>query len=75
VRREVESQKVPLGRILIEHNVLRAVSLRRLYRVIPGDDLRALFNMQPGQVTYGRTALIEFDGEPAVELLEIVAPV
>ena len=31
--------------------------------------------MQPGQITYGRTAIIHFDGEPAVELLEIVTPV
>jgi chorismate-pyruvate lyase len=75
VRREVESQQTPLGRILIEHNVLREVSLRRLYRVTPGEDLQKQFGLQPGQITYGRTAIIELDGEPAVELLEIVAPV
>jgi chorismate-pyruvate lyase len=75
VRREVESQKTPLGRILIEHNVLREVSLRRLYRVTPGEDLRKLFSLKPRHITYGRTAVIELDGEPAVELLEIVAPV
>jgi len=28
----------------------------------------------PGQTTYGRTALIYCNGEPAVELLEIVTP-
>lgn len=75
VRREVESQQTPLGRILIEHNVLREVHLRRLYKVTPGEDLRKLFGIQPGVVTNGRTAIIQFGGEPAVELLEIVAPV
>ncbi len=75
VRREIESRGTPLGRILIEHNVLREVHLTRLYRITPGPDLVKLFGMQPGQFTYGRTAIIHFDGEPAVELIEIVTPV
>ncbi len=75
VRREVESQSTPLGRILIEHNVLRKVHLTKLWRVTPGEDLRRHFNVAADAVTYGRTAIIECDGEPAVELLEIVAPV
>jgi chorismate-pyruvate lyase len=75
VRREIESRKTPLGRILIKHNVLRQVHLRRLYQVTPGEDLQKLFNIPAGTLTYGRTALIHCDGEPAVELLEIVAPV
>jgi chorismate-pyruvate lyase len=75
VRREIESRQTPLGRILIKHNVLRQVHLRRLYQVKCGDDLRKLFGTPPGALTYGRTAVIHCDGEPAVELLEIVAPV
>ena len=75
VRREVESQQIPLGRILIAHDVLSQVHLTRLYKVTPGEDLRTLFHLPPGEITYGRTAVIHFDGEPAVELLEIVTPV
>ncbi len=75
VRREVEGQSTPLGRILIQHNVLREVRLEKLWRVTPGDDLRWWFAAAPGQITYGRTALIDCNGKPAVELLEIVAPV
>jgi chorismate-pyruvate lyase len=75
VRREVESQSAPLGHILIQHNVLREVHLTKLWKVTPGEDLRSLFNLTPGQITYGRTAIIHCDGEPAVELLEIVTPV
>ncbi len=74
VRREVESQSTPLGRILIQHNVHRDVHLTKLWKVTPGEDLRKLFNLETGQITYGRTAVIHCDGEPAVELLEIVTP-
>lgn len=75
VRREIESQQKPLGRILIEHNVLREVELVALWRVQVGPDLARMFSVPEGGVTYGRTALIHLNGEPAVELLEIAAPV
>jgi len=74
VRAAVESQQTPLGRILIEHNVLRAVRLSSLVRVTPGEELQKHFGISPEDVTYGRTAMIDVDGEPAIELLEIVAP-
>jgi chorismate-pyruvate lyase len=75
VRREIEGQTAPVGRILIQHNVLRSVELFKLLEVAPGPDLCRLFGISPDQKTYGRTALIHCDGEPAVELLEIVVPV
>jgi chorismate-pyruvate lyase len=74
VRREIESQSTPLGRILIEHNVLREVELFKLWRVAPGEDLCRLFNVAVTDFTYGRTALIHCNGQPAIELLEIVTP-
>ncbi len=75
VRQEVESQQTPLGRILIQHNLLTKVHLRKVWQVTPGDGLRQHLGVQSGQITYGRTAVIHLDGEPAIELLEIVAPV
>jgi hypothetical protein len=75
VRREVESQATPLGRILIAHNVLRVVHLTKLWKVTPGADLQRMFGISPDHITYGRTAIIDCDGKPAIELLEIVAPV
>ncbi len=74
VRQEIERQRTPLGRILIEHNVLREIELMALWRVQPGPDLCRLFQMGPDQITHGRTAIIHCNGEPAVELLEIVTP-
>ena len=74
VRREIERQQKPLGRILIDHNVLRKVEFVGLWRVVPGADLQRLFGLYGPEPTYGRTALIYCNGEPAVELLEIVTP-
>jgi chorismate-pyruvate lyase len=74
-RQEIEGRKKPLGRVLIEHNVLREVELSRLWKVTPGRELAAHFRQDEPRITYGRTALIYCNGEPAIELLEIVAPV
>jgi chorismate-pyruvate lyase len=74
VRREIVSQGTPLGRVLIEHNVLREVELVGAWRIAPGPDLVKLFGLTEPTTCYGRTAIIHCNGEPAVELLEIVTP-
>jgi chorismate-pyruvate lyase len=75
VQDEIRSEQTPLGRILIEHNVLRRVQLFSLRRVELGEVLRIHFNRPSGATTYGRTALIECNQTPAIELLEIIAPI
>jgi chorismate-pyruvate lyase len=72
VRREIEAQQTPLGRILIQHDVLRKIHLMSLWKVVPGTDLCGIFGLSSPQVTYGRAAVIDCNGEPAIELLEIV---
>lgn len=74
VQAQILSEQVPLGRVLIENEVLRQVRLQSLWKVKCGDELAEAFQAQPGAVTYGRTALILLQQQPAVELLEIVAP-
>lgn len=74
VRAEIESQQIPLGRVLIEHNVLRRVELGKLWRVTPNIELQRHFNLDSAAVTFGRTAIIHCNDEPAIELVEIVAP-
>ncbi len=74
VRREIESETKPLGRILIDHNVLREVQFAGLWKIQPGPDLGRMFGLSAPQTVYGRTALIYCNGEPAIELLEIVTP-
>lgn len=74
VRREIESETKPLGRVLIEHNVLREVQLVALWKIQPGPNLCQMFGLAVPQTVYGRTALIYCNGEPAIELLEIITP-
>ena len=73
-RNEILGQRKPLGRVLIEHNVLREIELFDLLRVECGPGLASFFGVKPGTITYGRTALIHCDHEPAIELLEVVSP-
>jgi hypothetical protein len=74
VRAEILSQRTPLGRILIRHNVLRRIEPTAFLRIVPGPEMMSWLRLQTPQVTYGRLALIYCDGQPAIELLEIVAP-
>lgn len=71
---EIEGGDKPLGRVLIEHDVLRQVELVGLWRVACGHTLAEYFSVAEKTVTYGRTARIFCDEEPAIELLEIVRP-
>jgi hypothetical protein len=72
---QIEMRSLPLGRVLIDNQVLSEVQLFGLWRVKAGPSLAALMHHCVGDVMYGRTALIYCDGAPAIELLEIVAPV
>jgi chorismate-pyruvate lyase len=74
VRARIIAQQTPLGRILIEHNVLRRIEPTAFLRVTPGPEMMQWFGIDTPEVTYGRLALIHCDGKPAIELLEIVAP-
>lgn len=72
VQAEIESRTIPLGRVLIKHDVLREVRLLTLCRIQAERELAGYFGKEPGSTLYGRTALIYCDGAPAIELLEIV---
>lgn len=75
VQAELRSERIPLGRVLINHGVLRQVRLLSLWRIQPSHTLRALLQLPGSEFCYGRTALIYCNEVPAVELLEIVAAV
>jgi hypothetical protein len=71
---EITVKRVPLGRVLINHNVLREVELITLWRIVPGPALRKHLQLAVGQVIFGRSAQILVDERPTVQVLEIVAP-
>jgi len=73
-RSEILAESKPLGRVLIEREILREVQLFDLYQIACGPKLAGFFRVPQQTQTYGRTALIHCDREPAIELLEIVAP-
>lgn len=74
VRQAILAERTPLGRILIQHDVLRRIEPTAFVRVIPGPAMMQWFGLDRPRPTYGRLAYIHCNGRPAVELLEIVAP-
>ncbi len=74
VREDIESEEIPLGRVLIHHHVLRRVQRFSLWQITTGPELQRTFGLDRPAVTYGRTAMIYCSNQPAVELLEILRP-
>src|ERR1051325_4522195 len=76
VRAAILEGKTPLGRILIENDVLREIVPMAFLRVMPGPAITEWFGPRLGLVvTYGRLGAIHCDEKPAIEVLEIVAPI
>lgn len=74
-RNAILSEKIPLGRVLIEHDVMRHVELVDLWQITVGPLLSHYFEVPVGTITFGRTAMIYFNAKPALELVEIIRPV
>ena len=75
VAEEIRAGRHPLGDILIRHNVHRRVEPKFYLRFSrSGGHLKWFGAHEPGDV-YGRVGTIYCDGEPAIELLEIVTGV
>jgi chorismate-pyruvate lyase len=74
VRAAIVEGKTPLGRILIEHDVLRRIEPTAYLRIRGGAAQMAWFGQTEPATLYGRLAYIHCNGRRAIELLEIVAP-
>jgi hypothetical protein len=72
VREEIVAKKLPLGAILIKHDVHRRIKPRYFLRFPAAGQVLGLFGINYPQPAYGRLGTIFCDGEPAIELLEIV---
>lgn len=75
VREAIVEEKTPLGRILIEHDVLRRIEPTDYFRLTTGPMLTQWFDLTEPQSAYGRLGIIYCDEQPAIELLEILAPI
>ena len=67
--------ETPLGRVLIEHGVLRVVEPVQFFRAELPADLAAAMGVPAGSVTYGRLGVITADGYEAVRVAEILTPI
>jgi chorismate-pyruvate lyase len=74
VRDAIVAGQTPLGRVLIENDVLRRIEPIAFLRIIPGPAPLTWFGMTEVAPLYGRLAIIHCDDKPVVELLEVVAP-
>lgn len=75
VAEQIVAGDTPLGRVLIQNNVLRRVQPTGYLRITPTSDLAAAFGCDPTTPCYGRLGVIFTDDRPAIEVLEILAPV
>lgn len=77
VREAILERRRPLGDILIQHDVLRHIEPHWYLKVSGGcplleDVLRHAGGQRTRDATFGRIGLIYCNGEPAIELLEII---
>ncbi len=75
VRARIVEGKTPLGRVLIEEGVLRHIVPAGYLKVETCATMRGWFGMSETATTYGRLGVILTDGKPAIEVLEVLAPV
>lgn len=75
VRNEIIDGRIPLGRVLIQHNMLRRIEPIAFLRVALKPEMAGWFGVEPGTIAYGRLGVIYTGDRPAVEVLEILAPV
>ena len=75
VRNAIVEGKTPLGRVMIQHNMLRRIEPVAFLRVRLSAPMAAWFGVPAGTETYGRLGVIYTGDRPAVEVLEILAPI
>ncbi|MBX3395721.1 MAG: hypothetical protein KF841_10170 [Phycisphaerae bacterium] len=73
VREAILRRERPLGEILISHRVLRRIEPKWFMRFQGTSPIVAAFDRPNVAPVYGRVGLIHCDGEPAIELLEVVS--
>ena len=74
VRTAILEGKTPLGRVLIQNDMLRRIEPVAFLRVSLGRTMAEWFRAAPGTETFGRIGVIYTGDRPAVEVLEILAP-
>jgi chorismate-pyruvate lyase len=71
-RRQITEDHEPLGRVLINHKLLREVEVITLWQITPGPILKQHLELGDNEPIYGRSAQILVAERPTVQVLEIV---
>jgi chorismate-pyruvate lyase len=71
-KEEILARKTPLGAVLIKHNILRWIEPLWFVQFPAKSDVMKLFGIENDHPVFGRVAVIYCNGEPAIDLLEIV---
>jgi chorismate-pyruvate lyase len=74
VRSKIVEGNTPLGRVLIEHNVLRHIEPAGYFRTIPTPTMCRWLELARPEPLYGRLGVIHTDGRPAIKVMEILSP-
>jgi chorismate-pyruvate lyase len=74
VRSKIEDGHTPLGRVLIEHNVLRHIEPAGYFRTNPSPTMCGWLELAKPEPLYGRLGVIHTDGRPAINVMEILSP-
>ena len=75
VRDTILQEHAPLGSILINNNILRRIQPRWYLKFSVASTILQWFNHSGGEDLFGRLGTIYCNGEPAIELVEIVTAV
>lgn len=75
VKDEIVSERTPLGRVLIQNGVLRTVRPTAYYRALPTPTMCVWLGLAEPVPLYGRLGVLTVNGQPAVEVAEILVPV
>lgn len=74
-RADIRAESLPLGRILVKHNVERRLEVDGVYLLEkPSEWLSSRWQVEKDTSLYARTATILCNDQPAIEVLEIIRP-
>lgn len=74
VKAEIVAGQTPLGRVLIQHDVLRTVRPTAFLRVTPTPAMCDQLGLTDAVPLYGRLGVLTVNGKPAIRVCEILAP-
>ena len=72
VRQQIVSRDTPLGRILVDNDVMTRINCRLYFRLTPTPEIMRTYGLDNNEPLYGRFATVEFDSQPAMILIEVM---